>query len=91
LTDFDLQIAADRPAKLLQSLVEHRGPHLPLDIVRSKNGEHAKVARALGLLRAYRKRPNRRRTAEKRDEIAPVHVHPLGSEGGILSAQKSAR
>ena len=31
------------------------------------------------LLRARRKRPRRRRATEKRDELAPLHVFPLGT------------
>ena len=35
--------------------------------------EHADAPHPLGLLRARRERPRRRRTAEQRDELAPLH------------------
>ena len=38
-------------------------------------------------LRLCRKWPRRRRTTEKRDELAPLHARPLGSGRSILTPQ----
>jgi hypothetical protein len=48
------------------------------------------------LLRAYRKRPRRSRTAEKRDELAPFHVEHgakarMGQSAHLLAEQPRSR
>ena len=42
-------------------------------IVRGCGHEHADAPHPLALLRARRERPRRRRAAEQRDELAPLH------------------
>ena len=62
------------PAQLLQPLQERRDAGLTFRIVRGCGHEHADAPHPLGLLRARRERPRGRRAAEKRDELAPLHV-----------------
>ena len=50
----------------------------PFRIVRGRGHEHADAPHPLGLLRARRERPRRRRAAEQRDELAPSHVEHGG-------------
>src|SRR5262245_47583536 len=69
----DAQIAADRPAQLLQRLPECGIAGRHLRIVCGETREHADAPHPLALLRARRERPRRRRAAEKRDEFAPSH------------------
>ena len=61
------------PAQLLQPLQERRDAGLRFRIVRGCGHEHADAPHPLGLLRARRERPRRRRAAEQRDELAPPH------------------
>src|SRR5262249_1186671 len=68
----DPHIAANSPAQFLQTLVERRKSILAFWIVRSPVHEHADAAHALALLPPRRERP-RRRAAEQRDELAPLH------------------
>ena len=75
-TVIDPQVAADGPTRLLQSLQECRDVGLRLGLVRAREHEHTDAPYALGLLRARRERPRRRRAAEQRDELAPPHVLP---------------
>ena len=56
-----------------QPLQERPDAGLTFRIVRGCGQEHADAPHALGLLRARRERPRRRRAAEQRDELAPVH------------------
>jgi hypothetical protein len=42
------------------------------------------------LLRACRQRPHRRRAAQQRDELAPLHVLSQAQKTGILTPQTSA-
>ena len=42
----------------------------------SRVAQQCRSAASLGLLRSRRKRPHNRRTAEKRDELAPFHARP---------------
>ena len=67
-------VAAVGPAQFLQSLHERRDASLCLRVVRGEWNEHADAPHPLGLLRARRERPRRRRAAEQRDELAPLHV-----------------
>src|SRR6516165_8613384 len=53
--------------------MERREAGLCFRIIRSEWHEHADAPHPLDLLRARRERPRHRRTAEKRDELAPVH------------------
>ena len=53
--------------------------------------EHADAPHPLGLLRARRDRPRCRRTAEKRDELAPSHCCPRGLRTCIVAAQTDVR
>ena len=73
----DAHVAADGPAQLRHRLQECPDAGLIFRIVRGCGQEHADPSHPLGLLRARRKRPRCRRTAEKRDELAPSHVSPV--------------
>src|SRR4051812_45458941 len=89
LTDFDLEIAAYHPSKLLQILLEQRDPCLRFRIIRSERGKHANVTHALQLLRTCRKRPHPgRRSGEKRDELASSHS-PASLRTVLLLAEAS--
>ena len=69
----DPHVAADGPAQLLQPLQERPDAGLKFRIVRGRGQEYADAPHPLGLLRARRERPRRRRAAEQRDELAPLH------------------
>jgi hypothetical protein len=71
---------------LLQPLLERCYAGLTFGIIRGDWHEHADASHALALLRMPCKRPRSRRTAEKRDELAPLHVCPQAQES-IVSAQ----
>src|SRR5262249_28777615 len=58
---------------LLQRLDESSHEILSFSIMSGEWGEHADAPHALALLRPHRKRPRRRRSAEQRDELAPLH------------------
>jgi len=66
----DLNIAADDPAKLLESFPERRGAELSFRIVLGVEHQHADPPHALAPLRARRERP-RGSAADERDELAP--------------------
>jgi hypothetical protein len=69
----DLDVATNDPAELLQSLRQRRNARLTLRIVGGDRHEHAEAPHAFALLRARRRRrPGRRRAAERQDEGAPV-------------------
>src|SRR5262249_1758547 len=87
----DLHVAADAPAGLLETLQERAEAGLKFPIVRSRGQENANEARLLALLRARSDRPRRRRAAEQRDELAPLHVWmaPAWQEIIWRAAQKS--
>ena len=72
----DLQVSADCPAQLLETLREHRTPDLCLRVARNKRHQHADAPHPVGLLGPRRKRPRSRRATEKRDEVAPPHDQP---------------
>jgi hypothetical protein len=57
----DLRVAADRPARLLQSLQEPGKASLPFRTVGSQVHEHADAPHPLALLRAHRERPRNNR------------------------------
>src|SRR5262249_5506510 len=69
----DIDVAADCPARLLQTLQKCGDAALPLRIVRGQVHEHADAPHTLArLLRTHRERP-RRRAADERDELAALH------------------
>src|SRR5215469_10096967 len=72
-----MHIATIGPAQSLQRLPE-RGEAGPCFLI-VRGREHADAARALGLLRTRRDRPNNRRAGETGDEFASPHGRcPLG-------------
>ena len=73
----DPHVAADGPAQLRQRLQERPDAGLKFRIVRGCGQEHADAPHPLGLLRARRERPRRRRAAEQRDELAPLSFDHL--------------
>jgi hypothetical protein len=79
----DPQIAAVGPAQLLQPLQKRRHAGLSFGIVCGATQEYANPPHSIGLLRARRQRQRRRRTAEKRDELATPH--------SITSSVRAAR
>src|SRR5262245_5713550 len=90
----DPHIATDAPAQLLQPLQERPNAGLKFHIVRSGGQDYADEPHPLGLLRARRQRPRRRR-AEQRDEVAPPHQSITSSicassDGEIVSPSASA-
>jgi hypothetical protein len=70
----DLQVSANRPAQLLEALLEHHVSRLCLRIARREWHEHADAPQAIELLRARGERPRRCRAPEKRDEISPLQT-----------------
>jgi hypothetical protein len=71
----DPHVAADRPAQQRQRLQERPDPGLKFHIVRGCGQEDADASHALGLLRACcDERPRGSRAAEKRNELASLHV-----------------
>ena len=70
----DLRVAADAPTQFLQPLQERCDAGLSLRIVRGLAHEHADAPHPLALLRTRRERPRGRRTAEQRDELAPLLI-----------------
>jgi len=83
----DLHIAADGPARLLQTLQKYSIARLSERIVGSKVMEDADVPLTLALLRPRRERP-RCRCAKQREEFAALHSITLSarasSVGGIV-------
>ena len=70
----DFHIASVAPAQVLQPLPKRHDLVLRDRIACSQAHQHADLTHALGLLRARRERPRRRRAAKQRDELAPVAV-----------------
>ena len=70
--------------------MERRDASLKFRIVRGCGQEHADAAHPLGLLRARRERPRRRRAAEKGDELAPPD-HSITSSARRRSAVGTLR
>src|SRR6516162_550714 len=68
----DLHIAAFDPAQLPQAL--HKGLDAKPVLRIFDAHQHADPPHPLGLLRACRERPRRRRAADERDELAPPYV-----------------
>src|SRR5262249_32782240 len=70
----DTQVATVHPPQLLQALQEGGVALLDVWIVWAPAPrEHADAPHPLALLGLRRERPSRRRAAEKRDELAPLH------------------
>jgi hypothetical protein len=69
----DLDIAADGPAALLESVPQRRGAELTFGIILGVEHQHAHPPHPIGLLCVRRQRPRSRRAAEQRDERAPRH------------------
>jgi hypothetical protein len=69
----DPQVAVLGPTQLPQTLHERRDAGLSFRIVRGQVQEHADASQPLRLLCVRRERPSRRRNAEERDELAPLH------------------
>src|SRR5262245_26598469 len=69
----DPHVAADAPARLLETLQERPDAGLKFRIVRSRGQENADETHPLALLRVRSERP-RRRAAEQRDELPALHV-----------------
>ncbi len=74
----DADIAALRPSEPFEPLPECREACLHFRIVLGIGHQHADAPHPLGLLRARRERP-RRRAAEQRDELAPLHSITLSA------------
>jgi hypothetical protein len=62
---------------LLQSLLECRDAGLVVRYARGHTMEYADAPHAVCRLRSRRERPRRRRSADKRDELATPHARPL--------------
>ena len=74
-TKFDADVAAFRPAQLLQPLLQSCNPSLCLGIGFGESAQHCNppyAVRRLGYRTVRRKQPSSH-TANKRDELAPVH------------------
>jgi|SRR6516162_3678365 len=84
----DLQVAADTPAGLLETLQECAEAGLKFPIVRSRRQENANEAHLLALLRPCRERPRDRRAAEKRDELAAAD-HRMTAFANALRAKRA--
>src|SRR5215831_8864840 len=83
--DVDAHVAADGPARFLQTLQECREAGLSLRIFRGEIHQHPDAPHALALLRARRERPRGRRPAEQRDEFAPPHSITSSASASSLS------
>src|SRR5262249_38943433 len=71
-TIVDSDVAAIDPTQFLQARPERRNIGLPSGVALGESHQHADPPHPLALLRACRERP-RRRSAEKRDELAALH------------------
>src|SRR4029453_3621916 len=76
----DLDIAALRPPKLLESPVERRDPGLSFRVVLGIRHQHADAPHPVGLLRARGQWPSGRGTAENDEELASPHLPPIDVE-----------
>lgn len=71
----ELHVATNRPAELLESLPKPRYPRLSLQVVVDAQ-QNADAPHSFALLRTHAKRPRDCSAAQKRDELAPLHVPP---------------
>ena len=72
MLDFDVAIL--HPSERLDSFSKGRNPGVSFLIVLGEPMQEHDAPYALGLLRTRHERPRCRRAAEKRDELAPLHV-----------------
>jgi hypothetical protein len=72
----DLNIAADDPTELLETLLERRGAELSLWIVLRVKHQHTDPPYPVGLLRAHCQRPCRCHTSKCAKKIATPHEPP---------------
>ena len=70
----DADITALRPSAPFEPLPECREARLRFWIVFGIAHQHGDAPHAIGLLRARTERPHGRRTTEKLDEFAPLHL-----------------
>jgi hypothetical protein len=84
----DPDIAPLRPAELLKFLPERGDLGLPFRVALGIRHKRTNPPHSIRLLRARRERPDGRRTAEQRDERAPLHSSTssarASSDGGEL-------
>src|ERR1700688_3743420 len=76
-TILDPNIVAVRQSQILKLLLKCLGSGLAFRIVIGKSYHRPNTPHFVGLVRTRGKWPHRRRTPEKRDELAPLHVAPL--------------
>jgi hypothetical protein len=75
--DFELKVAALSPAQFLKGLPEGLQFRSTFCIVCLERDQYSHTPYSFMLLRARRKRPGCRRTAEKRNERAPFQLTKL--------------
>ena len=79
---FDDKIFSFQMAKLAHPLCKSAAATVRTEVGGRNNGEeNADAPHPLGLLRARRERPRRRRAAEQRDELAPLSFDHLVGAG----------
>ena len=88
-TGFDRNIGANCPSQLLKLFKEHRDQSQCYWIILGEVLENADQSHSLGLLPARHYRP-RRRAAEQRDELAPLH-HSITSSAATCSVVGTVR
>jgi hypothetical protein len=79
----EFNVAAARPSRSLQLMLQGIDAGTNLGIGRRKRHQDADAPHALALLRARRERPRRRRAAKQRDEIAAA-AHSITSSVDII-------
>ena len=84
----DPDVAVLHPPKLLESLPERRDIGLSFPVALGKRHQHADPPHLVALLRTRRKRPHRRRAAEKRDELAPLHIRSHAQETALYRLKR---
>src|SRR5262249_52879515 len=86
----DPQVAADSPARFLHTLQERPDTGLRISIVGSGGQKHGDTPHRYRLLRARREWPRCCRSAEQRDELAPLH-HSITSSAVESNVGGTAR
>src|SRR5262249_8918591 len=69
----EADVAALGPAQLCELLLERANPGFVLAVALGGRHQDCDAPHATWLLRARRERPGHRRSAEERDEVAPLH------------------
>ena len=87
-THVNPEITAFRPSQFPQSRPQRRDAFLPKRIAFSVAHQHAEAPRPRPLLGSRTKRPNGRRAANKRDELAPSHSIILFGDGERKTAHR---